>query len=111
MTKKGSYWHAIDFPDDSAAKNLPANTRGAGSTPGSGRSPGGGPGTPRQRSCLENPTDRGAWRATVHVCKESDVTEHLNTATNNKTRETTKKDSCWHNTGKKIKIRTAMFIT
>ena len=35
-----------------------------GSTPGSGRSPGGGNGTPLQYSCLGNPTDRGAWRAT-----------------------------------------------
>ena len=28
-----------------------------------------------QYSCLENPMDRGAWRATIHgVVKESDVT-------------------------------------
>ena len=32
----------------------------------SGRSPGGGHGSPLQYSCLENPMDRGAWRATVH---------------------------------------------
>ena len=31
-----------------------------------------------QYSCLENPMDRGAWRATVHgVAKESDTTEQL----------------------------------
>ena len=36
------------------------------SVPGSGRSPGEGNGTPLQYSCLENPMDRGAWRATVH---------------------------------------------
>jgi len=36
------------------------------SIPGSGRSPGGGHGNPLQYSCLENPVDRGAWRATVH---------------------------------------------
>ena len=35
-------------------------------TPGSGRSPGGGPGNPLQYSCLENPMDRGVWRAIVH---------------------------------------------
>ena len=29
------------------------------------RSPGGGNGNPLQYSCLENPKDRGAWRATV----------------------------------------------
>ena len=37
-----------------------------GSVPGWGRSPGGGNGNPLQDSCLENPMDRGAWRATVH---------------------------------------------
>ena len=35
--------------------------RDKGSVPGSGRSPG----NPLQYSCLENPVDRGAWRATV----------------------------------------------
>ena len=52
-----------------AVKNLPANAddiRDAGSIPGSGRSPGGGHGNPLQYSCLENPMDRGVWRATVH---------------------------------------------
>ena len=32
----------------------------------SGRSPGGEHGNPLQYSCLENPRDRGDWRATVH---------------------------------------------
>ena len=36
------------------------------SIPGSGRSPGGEHGNPLQYSCLENPTDRGVWWATVH---------------------------------------------
>ena len=43
----------------------------AGLTPGWGRSPGGGHGDPLQCSCLENPTDRGAWRATVHGVTKS----------------------------------------
>ena len=34
--------------------------------PGSGRCPGGRHDNPLQYSCLENPMDRGAWRATVH---------------------------------------------
>ena len=34
--------------------------------PGLGRSSGGGHGNPLQYSCLENPTDRRAWWATVH---------------------------------------------
>ena len=37
-----------------------------GLIPGSGRSPGEGNGYPLQYPCLENPMDRGAWRATVH---------------------------------------------
>ena len=36
------------------------------SIPGLGRSPGGGHGNPLQYSCLKNPMDREAWRATVH---------------------------------------------
>ena len=41
------------------------------SIPGSGRSPGGGHGNPLQYSCMENPMDRGAWRATVHGVAKS----------------------------------------
>ena len=37
-----------------------------GSVPGSGRVPGEGNGRPLQYSCLENPMNRGAWRATIH---------------------------------------------
>ena len=50
-------------------KNLSANAgdvRDMCSIPGSGRSPGGGHGNPLQYSCLKNPMDKGAWRATVH---------------------------------------------
>ena len=50
------------------------------SIPGLGRSPGGGHGNPLQYSWLENPMDRGAWRATVRrVSKKSDMTERLGT--------------------------------
>ena len=45
--------------------------RDAGWIPGLGRSPAGGHGHPLQYSCLENPTDRGAWRATVHGITKS----------------------------------------
>ena len=49
-------------------KNAPANAgdiRDMGLIPGSGRSPGEGLGNLLQYSCLENPTDRGAWWTTV----------------------------------------------
>ena len=44
---------------------------GLGLVSGSGRSPGGGCSNPLQYSCLENPMDRGAWRATVHGVTKS----------------------------------------
>ena len=54
------------FPGGSVVKNPLANEGDGGSIPGLGRSPGEGNGNPLQYSCLENPMDRGAWRATVH---------------------------------------------
>ena len=57
---------APGFPGGSVVKNLPANAGDARLIPGLGRSPGGGNGNPLQYSCLKNPMDRGAWRATVH---------------------------------------------
>ena len=59
-------------------KNQPANAediRNLDSTPELGRSPGGEHGSPLQHSCLENPSDRGAWQAIVHRIAESDMTE------------------------------------
>ena len=47
------------------------DTGGAGSIPGLGRFPGGGYGNPLQYPCLENPMDRGAWCAAVHVVAKS----------------------------------------
>ena len=57
-----------------AVKNLPANAedlRDVGSIPGSGRFPRGGHGNPLQYSRLENPMDRGTWRATIHRVTKS----------------------------------------
>ena len=42
------------------------DVRDTGLFPGLRRSPGSGHGNPLRYSCLENPIDRGAWRATVH---------------------------------------------
>ena len=54
------------FPGGSAVKNPSANAGDLGLIRGSGRYPGGGYGNLLQYSCLENPMDRGGWRATVH---------------------------------------------
>ena len=48
-----------------AVKNPPANAGDSGSIPASGRSPGEGNSNQLQYSYLENPMDRGAWRAVV----------------------------------------------
>ena len=52
-------------------KNPPANAEDVGSIPGSGRCPGGGNGNSLQYCCLDNPMDRGAWRAVVHGVAKS----------------------------------------
>ena len=52
-------------------------TQDTGSVPGSEKSPGEGNGNPVQYSFLENSTDRGVWRATVHRATKSQ-TEHMN---------------------------------
>ena len=59
------------FPGGIVVKNLPANAGDAGSVAGLGRSPGEGNGNPLQYSCLENPTDKEVWRATVHGVPKS----------------------------------------
>ena len=62
------------FQEALVVKNLPANAgdvRDVGSIPQSRRSSGGGRGHPLQYSCLENPVDRGAWRAAVHWVAQS----------------------------------------
>ena len=55
------------FPHSSVSKESACNAGDPGSIPGSGRYPGEGKGNPLQYSCLENPMDRGAWRATVYA--------------------------------------------
>ena len=53
------------FPGGSDGKAPVCNAGDPDSIPGLGRSPGEGNGSPPQCSCLENPMDRGAWRAIV----------------------------------------------
>ena len=61
----------LGFPGGSDGKESACNSGAVGLIPGSGRSPGEGNGNPLQYSCLENPMDRGAWRATAHVVTKS----------------------------------------
>ena len=59
----------MGLPCGSSGKEPPCHAgdmRDPGSIPGSGRSPGEGNDNPPQYSCLENPMDRGSWKATVH---------------------------------------------
>ena len=74
----GSNMLPRSFPGDSVGKESACHARDAGEVgliPGWGRSPGRGHGNPLQYSCLANPMDRGAWRATVPRVAESDMTE------------------------------------
>ena len=66
------------FPGGSVGRESACNTGNAGDIGwipeqgvGGGRSPGVRHGNPLQYSCLENPTDRGAWRVTVHGVTKS----------------------------------------
>ena len=55
----------MDVPGGSDGKESACNAGDPGSMPGSGRTSGERNSNPLQYSCLENPVDRGAWRATV----------------------------------------------
>ena len=57
----------MGFSGGSDSKESACNVGDLGSIPGLGRSLGGGHGNPLQYSCLENPMDRGAWRATQSI--------------------------------------------
>ena len=61
----------VCFPGGSEDKGSACNAGDPGSIPGLGRSAGEGNGNPLQYSCLENPTDRRVWRATVHGVTKS----------------------------------------
>ena len=58
---------SIVFPSGSYGKESACSAGGLGLISGLERSPGEGSGNPLQYACLENPMDRGAWQATVHV--------------------------------------------
>ena len=59
---------ACGLPQWLSGKESACNAGDIGDTssiPGLGRYPGGGKSNPLHYPCLENPTDRGAWWATV----------------------------------------------
>ena len=64
----------VGFPGSASGKESTCKVRDTGYTAtvlGWGRSPEGGRGNPLPYSCLENPMDRGAWRATVQRVAKS----------------------------------------
>jgi len=63
--------YGVGFPDASDGKQSACNVGDPGSIPGSGRSSGEGNDNSLKYSCLENPLDGGAWRATVHGVAKS----------------------------------------
>ena len=73
-----SNWTELNYmsglPKWLSSKEYPCNagdTGDMGLIPGLGRSIGGGNNNPLQYSCLENPMDRGVWRATVNRVAKS----------------------------------------
>ena len=63
------YW--LSLPGGSDGKELACNAGDLGLISGLGRSLGEGNGNSLQYSCLGNPTDRGAWQATIHGAAKS----------------------------------------
>ena len=58
--------NSLVCPVGSVVRSPPASAGDTGPMLGSRCSPRGGNGNPLQYSCLESPTERGAWQATVH---------------------------------------------
>ena len=89
------------FPGGSEGKESACKAGDLGSIPGFRRFPGEENGNPLQYSCLENPTDRGVWQATVcgieksqtllsdsHTHTHTHTRAHTHTHTQTHTQET-----------------------
>ena len=61
----------LGFPGATDSKESACDAGDPGLIPGLGRSTGERNVNPLQYSCLENPLDRGDWRATVHGVTKS----------------------------------------
>ena len=79
FARDSSFWLKFikNYGGGSYGKGSACNAGDMSFITGSGRSPGERNGYPLQYSCLENSTDRGAWRASPWGHKESDTTERL----------------------------------
>ena len=75
MIRLDTLYRVLRAPRRLTGKESACQRRRLKFDPESGRSLGRGHGNPLQYSCLGNPMDRGAWRATVHGAAESDTTE------------------------------------
>ena len=79
VPRTGSPAHKPSYPSKTAWSNLKKESvcqcrrckRSKFDPWGGGRSPGLGNSNPVQYSCLDNPMDRGAWRATIHGVSKS----------------------------------------
>ena len=61
----------VGLPRWLSGKESTCNAGDTGLMPRLEKSPGGGYGNPLQYSCLENPVDKGAWQATIHMVAKS----------------------------------------
>ena len=92
-------------------KNLPPNAEDVGSAgliPELGRSPLAGNGNPLQYSCLENPTDRGAWQTIVHGITESDMITEVTELNQSEVLNTLKKPNASYNSSKTANTDSAL---
>ena len=67
----GVVWGSLGFSGGSDGKESACNVEDLGSIPRLGRSLGERNGNALQYSCLENPMDNGAWKATIHEVTKS----------------------------------------
>ena len=67
LTLEEVFEETAGFPRNSVGEESACTSGDTGLILGLRRSPGEGKGNPLQYSCLENPMDRGAWRASVHA--------------------------------------------
>ena len=88
----------MGFPGGASGKEPACQHRRpqrCGFDPWVGKIPGGGHGNPLQYSCLENPVDRRAWRATVHrVTKSQTQLKQLSTDTRDREQTTLLPEFC-----------------